>query len=181
MDKADHTCGHPGPGIPLKIKIFLWQMFRNRLPTSDNVAKRNAPADGTCTTCGLGENANHVFFGCVLARFAWSAVRDAFKQNWNPQSSHDVLSILTAQRGANARIVWRCVGALLWSLWTVRNKITIEHKFPTHPADIIFKCHIFLQVWASLGKKRDFERMNEAMELIKSSMMKARHGTMAAP
>nr|XP_020158384.1 uncharacterized protein LOC109743706 [Aegilops tauschii subsp. strangulata] len=60
-------------GIPLKIKIFMWQMFRNRLPTSDNVAKRNGPANGTCAICALGEDANHVFFGCCLARFAWSA------------------------------------------------------------------------------------------------------------
>ena len=26
-------------GIPLKIKIFMWQMFRNCLPTLDNAAK----------------------------------------------------------------------------------------------------------------------------------------------
>nr|XP_020188520.2 uncharacterized protein LOC109774221 [Aegilops tauschii subsp. strangulata] len=26
--------------LPLKIKVFFWQLFRNRLPTSDNVAKR---------------------------------------------------------------------------------------------------------------------------------------------
>ena len=72
-------------------------------------------------------------------------------------------------------------GALLWFLWTVRNKITIEHKFPAHPADIIFKCHIFLQVWAPPGKKHDIERMKETMELIKTTMVQARHGTMAAP
>ena len=29
-------------GLPLKIKIFMWQMFRNRLTTANNVAKRNA-------------------------------------------------------------------------------------------------------------------------------------------
>ena len=68
-------------GIPLKIKIFMWQMFRNRLPTSDNVAKCNGLTNGTCAICGLGEDANHVFFRCCLARFAWSAVRDTFNQN----------------------------------------------------------------------------------------------------
>lgn len=131
-------------GIPLKIKIFMWQMFRNRLPTSDNMAKRNGPSNGTCAICGLVEDANHVFSGCCLARFAWSAVRDTFKQNWNPQSSDNLLNLLSAQRGANARVVWRSVGVLLWSIWTVRNKIAIEHKFHAHPADILFKCHIFL-------------------------------------
>lgn len=147
--------------LPLKIKNFMWQMFRNRLPTSDNVAKCNGPTDGSCAVCGLGEDANHVFFGCFLARFAWSAIRETFSQNWNPLSGGDLLALLTSQRGTSARIVWRCVGALLWSLWTTRNKIAIEKKFPAHPADIIFKCHLFLQMWTPLGKPRDAERMRE--------------------
>lgn len=45
--------------IPLKVKIFLWQMFRNCLPTSDNVARRNGPSDGACAVCGAPEDANH--------------------------------------------------------------------------------------------------------------------------
>ena len=161
-------------GLPLKIKIFMWQMLRNRLPTSDNVAKRNGPADGTCTVCGLGEDANHVFFRCHLARFAWSAVREAFHSNWNPASGNDLIAILKTTRGTGSRIAWRCVGALLWAIWTTRNKITIEKKFPNHPADVIFKCHLFLQMWTPLGKERDAERMTEAMEHIKSIQTRAR-------
>ena len=33
--------------IPLKIKVFLWQLFHNRLPTSVNMAKRQGPSTGT--------------------------------------------------------------------------------------------------------------------------------------
>lgn len=112
-------------GLPLKIKIFMWQMFRNRLPTSDNVAKRNGPADGSCAMCGVGEDANHVFFRCHLAKFAWSAVRDALHSNWNPASGADLLTIIKTQKGTSGSIAWRCVRALLWALWTTRNKITI--------------------------------------------------------
>ncbi|XP_073353581.1 uncharacterized protein [Aegilops tauschii subsp. strangulata] len=121
-------------GIPLKIKIFMWQMFRNRLPTSDNVAKRHRPANGTCAICGLGEDANHVFFGCRLARFAWSAVRDTFNQNWNPQTSVDLLNLLSAQRGANARVVWHSVGPMLWSIWTVRffSNVIFSYRLGRH-------------------------------------------------
>lgn len=55
-------------------------MFHNHLPTSDNMAKRNSPSNGTCVICSLGEDANHMFFHCHLAHFAWSAVREAFSQ-----------------------------------------------------------------------------------------------------
>ena len=161
-------------GLPLKIKIFMWQMLRNRLPTSDNIAKRNGPTDGTCVICGQGEDANHVFFRCHLARFVWSAVREAFHTDWNPVSGTKLVSILKSTKGTSSRIAWRCVGALLWALWTTRNKITIEKKFPNHPADMIFKCHLFLQMWTPLGKERDAERMTEAMERIKSIQTRAR-------
>lgn len=117
-------------GLPLKIKIFLWQMFRNRLPTADNVAKRNGPSYGSCVVCGLNEDANHALFQCVLAKFVWSAIRDVFHQNWNPMSGSDLLAVLQTQKGVNARMLWRCVGALLWSLCTIQNKITIERKKP---------------------------------------------------
>ena len=32
--------------VPLKIRVFLWQMIRGRLPSSDNIAKRLGPSDG---------------------------------------------------------------------------------------------------------------------------------------
>ena len=55
-----------------------------------------------------------------------------------------------------------------------RNKITIEKKFPNHPADMIFKCHLFFQMWTPLGKERDAERMSEAMARIKIIQAQAR-------
>ena len=161
--------------IPLKIKIFLWQLFRDRLPSSNNIAIRHGPSDGTCALCGAHEDANHIFFNFHLARFAWSAVRETFAQNWNPHTASDLRGILLAQRGSFGRVLWRCIGAMCWSLWTTRNKMTIEHKFPIHPADIIFKCHLFLQTWTPLGKRRDADRMMEAMERIRTIQFEARH------
>ena len=51
----------------------------------------------------------------------------------------------------------------------------IKYKFPNHPADIIFKCHLFLQTWTPLGKRRDADRMTEAMERIRLIQIAARH------
>jgi hypothetical protein len=48
--------------IPLKVKIFTWQLVRNRLPTNAQLAKRHGPSDGQCVLCGMPETADHVFF-----------------------------------------------------------------------------------------------------------------------
>uniref|UniRef100_A0A452ZLN6 Reverse transcriptase zinc-binding domain-containing protein n=1 Tax=Aegilops tauschii subsp. strangulata TaxID=200361 RepID=A0A452ZLN6_AEGTS len=34
--------------LPLKIRIFLWQWIRGRLPSGVEVLKRNGPGDGRC-------------------------------------------------------------------------------------------------------------------------------------
>ena len=78
-DVLDIARGLWKAGLPLKIKIFLWKMFQNRLPTADNVAKRNGPSDGSCVVGGTLEDATHALFRCHLARFSWSAVRASFQ------------------------------------------------------------------------------------------------------
>ena len=141
--------------LPLKIKVFFWQMCRDKLPTSVNIAKRNGPSNGSCVVCGEPETANHVFFQCHLARFVWSAVQEAIGQDWDPRSCSKLCALLSPVSGSARRVMWCCVGALLWALWHIRNKLTIEGVFPSHPADVIFKCVIFLQQWAPLGRRQD--------------------------
>ena len=155
--------------MPLKIKLFLWQMFRDKLPTSLNVAKRNGPASGPCALCGTPEDANHVFFGCSLARFAWSAVRTAAGVQWDPRSAAELVHILDAIQGPAKRVVWSCVGALFWALWLTRNKLTIEHIFPTNPVNCLFKAIIFLQQWRSLIKDGDLEAFDDMLSRMKST------------
>ena len=58
--------------IPLKIKIFLWQLFQNAVLIRDNLWKRNCPGNPICSFCTNMETANHLFFTCSLARTVWA-------------------------------------------------------------------------------------------------------------
>ncbi|KAK1666246.1 hypothetical protein QYE76_054405 [Lolium multiflorum] len=53
--------------VPLKIKIFAWQLILDRLPSSQQIATRHGPASGNCALCGQVEDAGHIFFSCSLA------------------------------------------------------------------------------------------------------------------
>lgn len=79
--------------LPLKIKIFVWQMIRNRLPSSDQIMKRHRPSDGRCALCGQ-ENTSHIFFSCHLARFMWIGVRELLGCEWDPACFADFFTIL---------------------------------------------------------------------------------------
>jgi hypothetical protein len=47
--------------IPLKIRIFSWQLVLDRLPSTCNLACRHGPGNGCCVVCGRVEDADHIF------------------------------------------------------------------------------------------------------------------------
>lgn len=72
--------------IPAKIKNFLRQLVRGRLPSGDQVLMRHGPGDGKCALCREDVNVDHIFFRCILAQFIWSWVRDAIGCMWTPSN-----------------------------------------------------------------------------------------------
>ena len=89
-----HFCQIWGIGVPLKIRIFLWQLARKRLPSNDNIARRKGPSTGRCGLCGDPEDTNRIFFDCSLAKFLWSAVRELLHCSWNPSCFADLFRLL---------------------------------------------------------------------------------------
>jgi hypothetical protein len=60
-----------------------------------------------------------------------------------------------------------------WALWTTRNKFSIEAKFPKHPANVVFKTTIFLQLWRPLAKEKVHSMLDEAVAKLKDIYKKA--------
>lgn len=75
--------------IPLKIKIFLWQMLHDRLQSADCLTQKGWKGDDSCTLCLNKETSDHIFFNCPLAMFAWSSIRECFGWDDIPHSVAD--------------------------------------------------------------------------------------------
>jgi hypothetical protein len=65
------------------------------------------------------------------------------------------------------RLIMFIFAGFSWALWTTRNKMAIEHKFPKSPTDVIFLALSYLQRWAVLLKEADRERL----ETIKGEIL----------
>jgi hypothetical protein len=65
--------------------------------------------------------------------------------------------------GVSKRFLWMLFAAQSWALWTMRNKFYIEAKFPKHPANVVFKTCIFLQLWRPLAKAKVHPMLDEAV------------------
>lgn len=152
---------------PLKIRIFLWQLTRKRLPTRLLIQRRQGPSSGRCALCDAQEDVNHIFFECTLARFMWSVVRELLPCSWNPSCFAEVYRLIQCHQGQDRRVLWSCIAALCWTLWNVRNKYSIEGSFPSQPADCIYKLSVYLQMWRLLSRRCDRPAMDAAISRIR--------------
>jgi hypothetical protein len=60
--------------LSLKIKVFLWLLYKEAILTKDNLAKRNWHGNERCCFCNNFEIVQHLFFDCALAKFIWRVV-----------------------------------------------------------------------------------------------------------
>ena len=53
--------------LPLKIRIFLWQVYNDKVQSAEQLVKRNWSGDLNCKMCGMPESTDHIFFGCTVS------------------------------------------------------------------------------------------------------------------
>ncbi|KAK1693054.1 hypothetical protein QYE76_009751 [Lolium multiflorum] len=147
-----------------KIRVFLWQLIRGRLPSGDQLVKRHGPSNGRCALCGDWETCDHIFFTCHIAKFMWAGIRDLLSCSWNPAGAADFIAIANGLSGRLRRIAWFTFAAQCWTLWNIRNKLAIEGSLISSPADVIFKMSIYMQSWRVLVRPRDKPLLDVALD-----------------
>jgi hypothetical protein len=85
----------------------------------------------------------------------WSVVQQLLGYNWSPANFPQLYSLISTLLGRHRRMVWALFAAQSWALWHIRNKLTIESKIIHHPAGVIFKTLILLQLWEPTAKPED--------------------------
>ncbi|XP_073353844.1 uncharacterized protein [Aegilops tauschii subsp. strangulata] len=101
--------------LPLKIRIFMWQWIRGRVPSGVEVLKQNVPGDRICPLCGTEEGSN-IIFSCVSAQFLWSCLRGVVGGNWCHNNFPTLFAELQASALSVRHIRWLTVGVLAWTL-----------------------------------------------------------------
>jgi hypothetical protein len=166
--------------VPPRIRVFLWQLIRGRLPSCEQVAKRHGSSDGRCALCGEIEDCSHIFISCHLGRFIWAGVRELLSCSWNPAGAGDFVALAQGLSGRLRRLVWLTFAAQSWALWNIRNKLTLEGKLINNPADAISKMSIYMQSWRVLASPRDRELLEVALGEVRRlhARMRAEHQPM---
>jgi hypothetical protein len=75
--------------------------------------------DLSCLFCNEQESCNHLFFGCVVAKYLWEMVSSIF----NKCIGTDFESVASWWISENTNSVLNMFStAVLWTLWSTRNE-----------------------------------------------------------
>jgi hypothetical protein len=106
-----------------------------------------------CTVCGKPETADHILFGCVMAKLTWGGLKEACEWTRPPTSLQDFSDYWLPLGAKSYNLKLLMLAAVLWSLWTTRNKIVMEGAFPKSTTEIFFKILAVLQKWRACLKQ----------------------------
>jgi hypothetical protein len=121
--------------VPLKVVLFVWHLFRDRLPTRDNLHRRrviDSDAQSCVGGCGVIETSTHLFFHCNLFSsvwnhiFLWLGVVTAMPHDVTGhfnQFSH--LGGFSKSRHSITQVIWY---ATVWEIWKERNNRIFNAK-----------------------------------------------------
>jgi hypothetical protein len=136
--------------LPLKIKKFVWLVFRNIVQTVDNLRRKQWNGSKECQWCNEDESVNHMVFICPLARYVWAIVRDGMR--WDGWNFIPIISVknwsedFLLERGDKRnRMLMFLFGAICWTLWLNRNDLIFKNKIISSPKALIYKLLSFLQ------------------------------------
>jgi hypothetical protein len=136
--------------VPLKIRIFMWFLYRKVVLTKDNLKRRNWSGDSKCCFCSEDETVHHLFFTCPLAKLMWRIVHMTFSIS-PPTSTKNLFGswLNGVSKVDKAQIrVGAC--ALLWAIWNTRNDFIFNRETKSSFLQVIPRTTHWIRTWSLL-------------------------------
>ena len=134
--------------VPLKIKIFMWFLYKKVILTKDNLAKRKWKGCLKCEFCDSTESIEHLLISCPLARFIWRIVEFTFNLPPPANITNMFGNWLRGMQKIDKARVRVGVCAILRSLWTCRNDLVFNRTKHMNYLQVIHKDTSLLGAWS---------------------------------
>lgn len=153
--------------IPLKIKLFLWMAFHDKIQSAVQLRKRKWAGPEECKLCGERETTDHILFMCPVANFMWILIRDICGLVSAPTTCAELAEILVHRRASRfgALFLFLCAGAL-WAIWKTRNALVFDDKLMKNPPELVHKTKAFLLNWKPLLRQADKAKLDDLLQAL---------------
>jgi hypothetical protein len=148
--------------VPLKLKVFLWQLCQDVVLTRENMKKRNWPGAPRCSFCNLLESNNHLFFTCKIVRVVWGILGKALGTDCVPQSFWQAVTWFHVFMPKREKFHIVILATVCWAIWNTRNKVTFD-KFVLKSLSVISFFSVSLLMYC-VGLQKDARDKGKLME-----------------
>lgn len=121
--------------VPVKVSVFVWRLFRNRLPTKDNLIRRmvlQQEDNGCVGGCGNSDSAVHFILRCVTFGSLWHLIYKWVGISFiSPDRVTDhfhqfgLLAGLPRYTHTYLQVIWQ---STVWVIWKERNNRIFTNK-----------------------------------------------------
>ena len=120
--------------ITSRVRVYVPPWWREKLAggTMTFDERRNWKGDGNCVVCKVPETSDHIFFLCPLAKFIWACANEALHWGMAPSSMQELLEGWIPLGCRNYGVKITVLAGVLWTLWNVRDKMTMEGVLLCH-------------------------------------------------
>ncbi|XP_057458163.1 uncharacterized protein LOC130748928 [Lotus japonicus] len=118
---------------PSHVRAFAWRMVQNRVPTRDNLFRRQVLGtedDLLCPLCHqTGETSRHLFFSCPISLsiwyfcYAWRGLDAVLPSTPSEHFLQFPMSGRPKSQQVGELAIWL---AATWTIWTMRNRIIFQ-------------------------------------------------------
>lgn len=122
---------------PQRIKMFLWRLGNNVLPTRENISHRLDIPITSCVLCKKElESLHHIFFKCDIVRALWFAVCWGFKAEHCPTTSPEsIINLvlnpsLPSSQLQDQWVISLNIALTLEEIWRIRNDALFNKSTP---------------------------------------------------
>ena len=104
--------------VPNKIKLFLWRVCSNALPTKENLKRRKILDNAKCSACLLAQESTfHAIWSCELLHQIWTPCFGWVRTEHHRIQEVQELIHLVEQQIENLELF----AVMAWFIWNHRN------------------------------------------------------------
>jgi hypothetical protein len=118
--------------LPLKIKGFLWLLYKKVILTKDNLVKTIWHGNEMCCFCDNYETIQHLFFDCGLTKFIWRVIYLTFGLWPLVSINHMFETWILNMNGGMRKLLLVGIGIMLWAVWLSRNDIVFDKQIQSY-------------------------------------------------
>ena len=115
--------------VPSKLRMFVWRLARNSMPTIDLLKHRNMATEDKCPLCGAVDSWRHALFMCPMSSSVWALAPEELVHHLVDRVEEHPKDWLFAMSGVLNGDMFAHMIVIMWAIWRARRKAIYEDIF----------------------------------------------------